>query len=127
MVVFDLDDTLVPVMGPIQEANRAMHQFVNNNMAMSSSAIHNDYHSTSQSVMEEHPLIAHDYTDIRNISLTMLCEDNQDDIDMVDKAVEVRNSFNPLHCSYGTLFTLRYLYLLEAMSMHIFIQIVYHA
>jgi FMN phosphatase YigB (HAD superfamily) len=90
IIVFDLDDTLVPVMGPIHEANQAVQTFVNNKMLKSAPTIDEHYASKVKTVAKEHPMVAHDYTEIRTIAMTELCEHHDDEIDLVKEAIEVR-------------------------------------
>lgn len=88
MVVFDLDDTLVPVMGPIRAANQEVKQYIDTYMTKSASTIHEHFASTIKTVSQENPLIAHDYTEMRSMALTELCTQH-DESHLVTAAMEV--------------------------------------
>jgi hypothetical protein len=63
--------------------------FIDTNMRKSSSTIHENYSATIKSVTEAHPMIAHDYTEIRTIALTELSKKHEDEVQLVTEAIEV--------------------------------------
>jgi hypothetical protein len=89
LIVFDLDDTLVPVMEPIIEANRHVQTFMQAKMTKSAATVQQHLRSTIKSVCEENPLIAHDYSEVRAMALTELCKDNDEEVHLVSEAMQV--------------------------------------
>jgi len=78
MFVFDLDDTLVPLLGPIKEANDALNMFMKINMPITYNYINNSdskaniLRDTMVKISNENPFVSHDVTELRKKSLQYL-------------------------------------------------------
>lgn len=88
MVVFDLDDTLAPLMGPISTARHNFEEFLKQHFPDSCSSLVEHMPSIMQKLSQEHPLLSHDYSELRRLALLPLCKTNQDH-ESVSKALDV--------------------------------------
>lgn len=89
IIIFDLDDTLVPVMEPIRNANTAVKSFVERHMAKSAPLLDEQYSSRVKALPREQPMVAHCYTEIRSMAMTELCQCHEDEVMLVKEAIEV--------------------------------------
>lgn len=100
-VVFDLDDTLVPVMGPIMEASKMLDQYMETKFEKTRAILGENYLPTLRDEMRKvagsNKLLSHDLTSLRKIALENLVhEDEQQFIDeCMDEFVSVRSHVDP--------------------------------
>jgi len=87
-IIFDLDDTLVPVMGPIMDAHRAYGKYVETYMSATAPGVKENMRQEMTRVAAEDPLIAHDYTEMRAEALRQMATPNGEE-HLVDEAVQV--------------------------------------
>jgi len=88
MIIFDLDDTLVPVMEPIHSANSAVKAFVETKMTKCAAVLDEHYSTKVKAVPREHPMVAHCYTEIRTMAMMELCQCHEDEVALVNEAIE---------------------------------------
>ena len=97
MFVFDLDDTLVPLMGPITDANDALNAFMKTHMPVTYDYINksdsqpNILRETMVKISEENPFISHDVTELRRQSLLHLTKQagNHEEIGHIEDALNL--------------------------------------
>ena len=97
MFVFDLDDTLVPLLGPIKDANDALNTFMKTHMPVTYNYINNSdsqsniLRETMVKMSEEKPFISHDVTELRRQSLLHLTNQagNHDEIKYIEEALNL--------------------------------------
>lgn len=100
-VVFDLDDTLVPVMGPIAEASKILDQYMETKFVKTRAALGENYMPTLRDEMKKvagsNHLLSHDLTSLRKIALENLVhEDEQQFIEeCMDEFVAMRSHVDP--------------------------------
>ena len=88
MVVFDLDDTLVPVWHPIKPATEALLEYMSRHMPKAAVDAKDKLRPTMTQVSEAHPLMAHDLTEVRKEALRMLAEPHGEE-GAVDEAMRL--------------------------------------
>lgn len=88
MVVFDLDDTLVPVLTQLNSATTAMLNFLQEKMPQTAAVVNEKLRHTMKSIMLEFPLIAHDLVEVRRRALLRLATPFNEQ-EYVDGAIEV--------------------------------------
>ena len=97
MFVFDLDDTLVPLLGPIKDANDALNAFMKQNMPATYNYINNSesqsniLRETMVKLSDENPFISHDVTELRRQSLLHLAKlsGNPGEIEYIEEALNI--------------------------------------
>ena len=75
LVAFDLDDTLVPTLEPVNRGLEALNNFVRENMPKSASAISCRLREEIKSIAASNPLIAHDLTELRMQAMQLIAKD----------------------------------------------------
>jgi dephospho-CoA kinase len=66
LVIFDLDDTLLPFKGPIMVANNAVDKFMESKMPLTKQKMkETNYKEVMLLIMKDIPHISHDYTELR--------------------------------------------------------------
>eukprot|EP00600_Ochromonadales_sp_CCMP1393_P015050 CAMPEP_0174996254 /NCGR_PEP_ID=MMETSP0005-20121125/289_1 /TAXON_ID=420556 /ORGANISM="Ochromonas sp., Strain CCMP1393" /LENGTH=533 /DNA_ID=CAMNT_0016250635 /DNA_START=132 /DNA_END=1733 /DNA_ORIENTATION=+ len=88
LVLFDLDDTLVPVMNQILAAYAAIEQFMQINMPNTNAVAKEQLRPLMKSVSESSPLLAHDLTEIRKRALHILASKFNEDAH-VEEAMQI--------------------------------------
>ena len=88
LVVFDLDDTLVPVFHPIKPATEALFDFMAQQMPKTAISAKDQLRIAMGQVTKEHPLMAHDLTEVRREALRVLAAPHGED-GAVDAAMQV--------------------------------------
>jgi dephospho-CoA kinase len=91
LVVFDLDDTLVPVFNPIKPATEALFDFMAQRMPRTAVDAKDQLRPTMGQVMKDQPLMAHDLTEVRREALRVLAAPHGED-GAVDEAMQVRGA-----------------------------------
>eukprot|EP01033_Poteriospumella_lacustris_P008208 gene8208-5912_t len=87
-IVFDLDDTLVPTQPPIMAALQALQEYTVEHMPQTSRVFMNRMQSTMKKVMEEHPLLSHDLTELRRRGMLLIASEFGEEA-AVDGAIEL--------------------------------------
>lgn len=96
-VVFDLDDTLCPVMGPIGEALKVLDTCLQERMPLTYTALGADYSYKLRDMMREvaahEPFLSHDLTALRKLALRRLSSPEEKELvdDCVDTFVKARS------------------------------------
>ena len=89
-IIFDIDETLCPVMGPILAGQAALFEYVDTYMPKSAAKIREE--TKSREIMsrlkEENPLMGHDFTDLRRCVLYSIAEEF-DEQDRVEEAIQI--------------------------------------
>ena len=90
-VSFDLDDTLFPTMPPIMAASQTLATAIEREMPNSfaaGAAERSALRGSMKAVSEEQPLLAHDFTELRRVSLQKLARAHGDKPSDVDRVVD---------------------------------------
>lgn len=96
-VVFDLDDTLCPVMGPIGEALKVLDKCLQERMPLTYAAMGADYSFKLRDMMIEvaahEPFLSHDLTALRKLALKRLSHPKETELvdECIDAFVKVRS------------------------------------
>ena len=123
-VVFDLDDTLVPLLGPIQAAMSTFNSFLKEKMPLTFAEANSTgttisgvgssskLRDTMVAIAKEDPLIAHDVTELRRVALRTLSRGKGNEEMLVDEAMDLflsqRSELSP-HLYEDTVACLRHL------------------
>ena len=88
MVVFDIDQTICPVMGPVSAGLNALLEYADKNMPNSAAKVREEAKSRLilSRIKQENPWMAHDFTDLRRCVLEEIAREN-DEIDKVEGAM----------------------------------------
>ena len=89
IVVFDIDQTICPVTGPVSAGLNSLLEYVDKYMPKSASKIREESKSRAilSRIKQENPLMAHDFTDLRRCVLEEIAQEF-DELDAVDKAMD---------------------------------------
>eukprot|EP00595_Chromulina_sp_UTEXLB2642_P000983 CAMPEP_0196763924 /NCGR_PEP_ID=MMETSP1095-20130614/5017_1 /TAXON_ID=96789 ORGANISM="Chromulina nebulosa, Strain UTEXLB2642" /NCGR_SAMPLE_ID=MMETSP1095 /ASSEMBLY_ACC=CAM_ASM_000446 /LENGTH=230 /DNA_ID=CAMNT_0042118181 /DNA_START=289 /DNA_END=978 /DNA_ORIENTATION=+ len=87
MVVFDLDDTLVPTIDPLKAASKAFLDYVKVNMPNTFNDI-DKMRNLMRSLSIERPMISHDFTEMRKEALYLISKPHNEH-DKINDALEI--------------------------------------
>lgn len=88
LVVFDLDDTLVPVWHPIKPATEALLAYMTQHMPRAAVDAADRLRPAMVQISADHPLMAHDLTEVRKEALRRLAEPHGEE-GAVDEAIKL--------------------------------------
>ena len=90
MIVFDIDQTLCPVMGPVSAGMNALLEYADTHMPKSAAKIREEAKSRSilSRIKQENPLMSHDFTDLRRCVLEEITKEYDDEADKVDEGMD---------------------------------------
>jgi len=90
-IIFDLDDTLVPVDKPITKANDELFKFMIDKMPLTSQIVKKRLREVMSRVTKDNPLLAHDLTEVRKEALRALVGESMasSEMDHVEEAMEL--------------------------------------
>jgi len=90
-IIFDLDDTLVPVDKPITKANDELFKFMIDKMPLTSQIVKKRLREVMSRVTKDNPLLAHDLTEVRKEALRALVSESMasSEMDHVEEAMDL--------------------------------------
>ena len=89
LVIFDLDDTLVPPYGPVSKGNAAVLEFLASRVPPAAvDEVEKDLRTVAKQMAEEMPLLRHDFTQLKWEALNRILGRYGVDTAVVDAAVE---------------------------------------